>query len=54
MFGRVHRISVKEEKKKEFERILTQIVPLNLKYFENLLSFNSNGYLVGKSLSWAE
>ena len=54
MFGRVHRILVKEEKKKEFERILTQIVPLNLKYFENILSNNSKGFLVGKNLTWAE
>ena len=54
MFGRVNRIALKEEKIKEFKRLLNNVVPLNLKYFENILSKNSTGYLVGNGVTWAE
>ena len=43
-----------DEKVKEFQKVLTTIVPLNLKYFENILSNSKSGYLVGDSLTWAE
>lgn len=55
LLGRVNMdIHDPEEKIKEFERILTQVVPLNLKYFENILSNSTSGFLVGNELTWAE
>ena len=54
IFGRAHAISAKEDKMKELQRIVTTIVPLNLKYFEKILSNNSSGYLVGNGVTWAE
>lgn len=36
-----------DRKQKEFERLLKDVVPFNLKYFENVLAENKSGYLVG-------
>jgi hypothetical protein len=55
MLGRVNReINDPDEKIKEFQRILTQVVPLNLKYFNKILSENTSGFLVGSGMTWAE
>jgi hypothetical protein len=55
MLGRVNmEIHDPDEKIKEFQRILTQVVPLNLKYFNKILSENTSGFLVGSQLTWAE
>ena len=54
MLGRVNmEIHDPDEKIKEFQRILTQVVPLNLKYFNKILSENTRGFLVGSELTWA-
>ena len=55
MLGRVNmEIHDPDEKIKEFQRILTQVVPSNLKYFNKILSGSSSGFLVSNELTWAD
>jgi glutathione S-transferase len=54
MFSRANLEKNQDIKFKELERLFSFVVSGNLKYFENILSTNQNGYLVGNSLTWAE
>lgn len=55
IFSRTHILKDEQARKSGFDRLYNTIVPLNLKYFENILQSNNNGFpLIGTEITWAE